>query len=533
MIGWNILPVEAVGIPGSGYLGMTLLPGRALFFARGAGFDVVLSARRKESGSRTFRSGKLVQIDYRRFPAQGSERPIAPLLDVLASRILAREIDLAGRLDGGPAAGPGTGGDGLQPQAGEDGASAAERIERWTEQDVECLRWKPTADAEPILVKLGPRGRFPLDLLGWSAGVCDGVGRPAESLAPHVQAFVLEQLGRRLFNVPGPVEGRGPEPDARELRHLYVDLGRPESNAGLAAPTAPDGQGKLVLCFDVPSTCDNCCVFCSGRDGSEHGIEHRQAGAGAELERTLKLLRPAIEAASRVDVSMTGRDALAMPDIAALARRIRQEPHIGRLTAVSPGCRLTDERLVTRLKEAGVDSVVMTVLGPEAVIHDRVAGKKGAYRDLLRSIRNLKEAGIDWELNSVIVRQNLRFLPRTIAWAEARGARLRLYAFLSEPEIPDAQVRRCQPKYSSVARILDRHRTLVERVVSSIQYVPVCVLPQWAPPLAGDNSRQSPEPPDVAPAACAGCALFPGRCPSVTRRYLRLFGDGELRSIEG
>jgi hypothetical protein len=252
-----------------------------------------------------------------------------------------------------------------------------------------------------------------------------------------------------------------------------------------------------------------------------------------ELERLLAALRPEMESASEVDVSLAGRDAFAMPGIAELAARIRAERLVSRLTAVTPGCRLTDVTLVERLRGAGIDAVVLTLLGPDASTHDRVAGRKGAYRDLLTSIRNLKNAGIGWELNTVVVRQNLRCLARTVARAEQLGARIRVCHFLSEPEIPDGQVRRCMPRYSSVARIAGFHRELFERAISSIQYVPLCVLPEWARGLAGDSSRQSPEPPDVLPSVCAACPEYQRRCISVGRRYLRIFGEGELGGVGG
>jgi len=567
MIGWNILAVEAAGVPCAGYLGMVTLPGRALFFAVGGGQEVVLSARRKEAGTRAFRTGKQLQIDYRRFPSHSPERGIAPLLEELAGRILAREVDLAARIDAVradvatvPARGvsdglPGTGtADGSAnttvPARGvSDGLpGTGPAVERWHEGDVLCLRTAAGDGREPLLVRVGPRGRFPLDLFHWSAGVMLDDGSPADSLVPAAQALLLETVGRLLFDVAPPGIARNEASPTGPATYFYFNLGRrgidagaPDSPATGSSCKAAGGSpfrptippGPLVLCLDVPSTCENRCLFCAAGSDDTHRIRQAQEGAAGELRRILDLLRPAIAASPRVDVSFTGRDALAMPGIVELAARIRKEPNIGRLTAVTPGCHLTDVRLVQRLREGGIDSVVLTLLGPDAATHDRVAGRKGAYRDLLASIRNLKAEGMGWELNTVVVRQNIRLLARTLARVESLGARVRLYHFLSEPEIPSDMVRRCMPRYGSLARILDCHRPLVERAVSSIQYVPLCVLPDWARPLAGDSSRQSPEPPDSLPTACAACPEFGRGCASVGRRYLKIYGDGELDPVAG
>ncbi|MBM4353289.1 MAG: radical SAM protein, partial [Deltaproteobacteria bacterium] len=513
MIAWNILPIEASGIPGAGYLGMTMLPGRALFFACGAGQEIVLCARLKEAGSRAFRTGRNLQIEYRRYPAHGPERGLSPLLEALAARILGREADLASRLG-----------------AGEEGEPAAplrqhladSTVQRWQEGDVLCLELPADGRQDALRVKVGPRGRFPLDLFHWSASVADGAGRPAVSLAPPVQAFLLELFGRRLYDLPAPGTPRQEPIGTGQGRHLYFDLGRPVANdVPLQDSRSLDG-GRLTLCFDVPTICDNRCLFCAATGDESERVVRAQAGVMAELERILGHLRPVMQAAGRVDISLTGRDALAMPGIETLVRRLRDEPFVGRLTSVTPGGRLTEEQLADRLREAGLDSVVLTLLGPDAATHDRVAGRKGAYRDLLASIRNLKAEGLGWELNIVVVRQNIRCLARIISRAESLGAAVRIYHFLSEPEIPTGLVRRCLPRYATLARALDCNRRLVEKAVSSIHYVPLCVLPAWARSLAGDSSRQSPEPPDSPPTACAACPEYLCRCPSVGRRYLEI-----------
>jgi len=312
--------------------------------------------------------------------------------------------------------------------------------------------------------------------------------------------------------------------------YLYFDLARAEFNRdALARAVSLDGQ-NLVLSLDVPSRCDNRCVFCAPSE--EMGDATADcAGVLAELETVIDGLEEVFERTGRVDANLVGLDVFNFQGLQEVLLLLRRTGRLTMVTAVSPGTRLKDAEFVAMLKAEGLDSVTLTLLGPGPSEHDAVAGRKGAFADLAASIANLQDTDLDWELNTVVVKDNLELLPETIEKAMEFGSRARVYIYTSEPFVSRELAEACQPRYADLASVLDRARERIGRKILSVHYVPLCVLPEWARELAGHSSQRHPDAPEEPPPACRKCHKYLAGCNSVTAHYLDIFGDEELSTL--
>jgi hypothetical protein len=245
----------------------------------------------------------------------------------------------------------------------------------------------------------------------------------------------------------------------------------------------------------------------------------------------LKKLPPA-QGIATADVVLVGQDALTHPAFLDLVRRFGQHPGVQRITVVTPGTGLAKAGLAKELAQAGLHGVILTMLAAQKEVHDQLAGRAGAFQDLQQSIKNVAAAGLDWELNTVVLRDNQAAFPALLKQAAQLGRKVRVYIYTNEPMVPPEQVARCAPDVGAFATLLEMHRELVESNVESLHYAPLCLLPQWAWSLSIHASQSLPNPATPPPDACCGCAALGSRCPSVSASYVTLFGVAELKRID-
>jgi radical SAM protein with 4Fe4S-binding SPASM domain len=72
-------------------------------------------------------------------------------------------------------------------------------------------------------------------------------------------------------------------------------------------------------------------------------------------------------------------------------------------------------------KEVGVDKIIFSIHGHNAVIHEKVTTKEGSFNNLITSIKRAQKAGLVVELHVVPVIPNYRVLPQLIQLAYDLG----------------------------------------------------------------------------------------------------------------
>lgn len=513
----------AGGRSGGEFLGSCLVGGKALFFARGADREVVVIAGPIEPDARVYSRGKLLQFEYRSYPGDEKSHRLNLLAERFMSSLLVQEDKISRALEReeeeqrfsycGHVAFPTL-------------LSAAERDE-FTIYRVTM----PGSDAVGV-VKVGDRGLFPLELFGWSAALeLEDGSLPDEARAVALQQFFLTVVGRFMVSLL-PL-GREEQPRHKETSQaafLYFDLAKPRFNEETLAQAQVLDGGNMVLSLDVPSQCDNQCVFCAPSKGEDGAAEC--AGVLEELDALWTRMQPVFARTGRLDVNLVGMDVLNFPGFEELLARLRSDNRVSKISCVSPGGRLVDQGFVDMLASQRLDMVTLTLLGPDAATHDLVAGRQGAYKDLMAAIGNLRGGGVSWELNSVLVCQNLQQFPRTLSRAGELGSKLRVYYYVTEPFFTTQQARECYPRFADFVPLIVKWRELFEANVLSLHYVPLCVLPDWARVWCGHASQQFPDTPESVPQACVHCPAYLKSCNSVTAHYLELFGDAELNPLE-
>src|SRR5690606_24736134 len=85
------------------------------------------------------------------------------------------------------------------------------------------------------------------------------------------------------------------------------------------------------------------------------------------------------------------------------------------------GTRLTATRIAS-LQAAGVTGVALSVDSLDARYHDRFRHGDGALEDTLEAVERLREARLDFVIQTTLTPGNRHELPRLVAWAAERGA---------------------------------------------------------------------------------------------------------------
>jgi heme b synthase len=85
------------------------------------------------------------------------------------------------------------------------------------------------------------------------------------------------------------------------------------------------------------------------------------------------------------------------------------------------GTLLTAENAV-RIREAGIERCSISIDGPTAEVHDEFRGVPGAFRKSLEGIEHLKAAGLEFQINTTVTKDNLHQFKDIFRLAESLGA---------------------------------------------------------------------------------------------------------------
>lgn len=214
-----------------------------------------------------------------------------------------------------------------------------------------------------------------------------GASKPAESLTEMPSAA----------GVPAPGRGRGPERVAYDFDFTRLPV-----------------LGEIAVTY----RCNNRCRFCYAGCGGEA----KATSAEGELEPTgLKRIVDIFKHEAKIPFfSFTGGEPLIRPEIEELAA---YAVSLGlRVNLVSNGTLATPER-ARSLYAAGIKSAQISLEAPEAVLHDELCGREGAFEETLAGIEALRGAGISVQTNSTMTARNAEALMRLPAFVSALGVK--------------------------------------------------------------------------------------------------------------
>lgn len=220
------------------------------------------------------------------------------------------------------------------------------------------------------------------------------------------------------------------------------------------------------------------------------------------------------------------------------------------------------EKQAYRAIEAGLNSIVFSIHGPTAEIHDDLTQAPGSFDQLKQGFQNIKEAisyfNADVHLgsNSTIVKRNYRHLPELGEYIKSLGITNSEFIFVDCNEGGAYNnFKGLVPKISEAAPYIRKCLDLVQvsgtRNNWDIRYVPLCYFKDHLNQVSellemttfrteqlGRSQRSGYDYQEkrqnisrIKPDVCQGCALY-NHCEGIWREYYKRYGADELDPVE-
>jgi len=118
-------------------------------------------------------------------------------------------------------------------------------------------------------------------------------------------------------------------------------------------------------------------------------------------------------------VVFTGGEPTLRPDLPDLVAHAQRN---GQITGLNTNARrLSDERFLFKLVEAGLDHVQVTVESHDPAIHDRMVRAKGAWRQTIAGLRNALDSPLFVMTNTTMLQDNSPYLDETLRFLASQG----------------------------------------------------------------------------------------------------------------
>jgi len=167
-----------------------------------------------------------------------------------------------------------------------------------------------------------------------------------------------------------------------------------------------------MVAWEVTRSCNLNCVHCRAAAG--------RGPYPGELstDESLRLIN-GIVSFSKPVIILTGGEPLLRKDIYDLASYGTSR---GLRMVIAPNGTLLDAAKAARLKGCGIQRVSISLDGATEESHDRFRQVEGAFAGALRGIKFLKEARLEFQVNTTVTQKNYPELPRILDLAVELGA---------------------------------------------------------------------------------------------------------------
>ncbi len=206
------------------------------------------------------------------------------------------------------------------------------------------------------------------------------------------------------------VAGGGRNPESIACPMTDRDPHRPHP-AGHPHGPSPEAALRLVA-WEVTRNCNLSCKHC--RAAATCGPYSGELETG----QCLRLLDQIAELGSPI-VILTGGEPLLRKDIFEIARYGSDK---GLRMVMAPNGTLITAESARQLAAAGIQRISISIDGATRERHDRFRGVTGAYEAALRGIERAKAAGIAFQINTTITKDNLGEISRIQELAVSLGA---------------------------------------------------------------------------------------------------------------
>lgn len=184
---------------------------------------------------------------------------------------------------------------------------------------------------------------------------------------------------------------------------------------GTAAPvrTLEDGSPACrLIAWEVTRSCNLACKHCRAE-------AHPEPYPGELSTEEARALIDTFPQVGSPIIIFTGGDPMMRPDVYELVAYAHGK---GLICAFSPNGTLITPETARNIREAGVNRCSISIDGPDAASHDSFRGVPGAFDASLRGIGCLKDAGVPFQINTTVTRNNLGSFRRIFELCERLGA---------------------------------------------------------------------------------------------------------------
>jgi heme b synthase len=177
-----------------------------------------------------------------------------------------------------------------------------------------------------------------------------------------------------------------------------------------------------LIFWELTKRCNLRCVHCR----AEAELLEREG----ELNLTqMKKVIDGIAAHYRPILVLTGGEPLYRADIFDIASHASGA---GLTVALATNGTLITQALAGRIKESGIKRVSVSLDGADAATHDGFRGIDGSYGQAMAGIENLKQKGVEFQINTTVTKRNVEQLEALVILAQDMGAKA-LHLFMLVP----------------------------------------------------------------------------------------------------
>jgi len=167
-----------------------------------------------------------------------------------------------------------------------------------------------------------------------------------------------------------------------------------------------------LVAWEVTRSCNLNCVHC--RAASEKGPYSREL----DTDKSMEILEQ-IALLGKPILIISGGEPLLRKDIFDIARRGTE---LGLRVVMATNGTLLTPKITEEIKSSGIKRISISIDGADARSHDRFRKVSGSFDGALKGIHLLKEAGIEFQINTTITRHNVHEIDRTLEMAVKLGA---------------------------------------------------------------------------------------------------------------
>jgi len=172
------------------------------------------------------------------------------------------------------------------------------------------------------------------------------------------------------------------------------------------------GSSLRLVAWETTRNCNLSCMHC--RASATHGPHSGEL----DTQASYRLLDQIAQIGTPI-VILTGGEPLLRPDIFDIAEYGTNK---GLRMVMAPNGTLITEASAKKLAAVGIQRVSISLDGAAQKSHDRFRGVEGAFEGALRGIEWIKNAGIEFQINTTITKTNLDEIPKIQALAIKLGA---------------------------------------------------------------------------------------------------------------